>query len=316
MAQAGAQDKGPVADAVRGSWVDSWAPLATRPYLRMMRADRPIGTWLLLWPGWWSIALAAVATGRPYPDPWLIILFGIGAVVMRGAGCTFNDIVDRDFDAQVARTRSRPIPSGQITVTQAWIFAIFLSLVGFAILVQFNGFAIWMGVASLILIAIYPFMKRVTWWPQFFLGLAFNWGALLGWAAVTGSLSWAPAVLYIGGIFWTLGYDTIYALQDKEDDALIGVKSTARRLAAQMARWISFFYACTTVLFGLAGYLAGAAWPFYVGLAVAAGHMVWQVQTLDADSPQRCLRLFRSNRDYGYLLFFGIVAAALAAHIG
>ena len=190
------------------------------------------------------------------------------------------------------------------------------TVAGFVILVQFNAFAIAMGVASLILIAIYPFMKRVTWWPQFFLGLAFNWGALLGWAAVTGSLSFAPAVLYAGGIFWTLGYDTIYALQDKEDDALVGIKSTARRLAADMTGWITFFYVCTSALFALAGYLAGAHWAFYLGLGAGAAHMMWQVRTLDADSPARCLRLFRSNRDYGYLVFAGIVAASMAANWG
>ena len=304
---------GSVADAVRGSWVDVWAPAGVRPYLRLMRLDRPIGTWLLLWPCWWSIALAALASGAAYPDPWLIALFGIGAVVMRGAGCTYNDIVDRDFDMRVARTRSRPIPSGQISVAQAWAFAIALSLIGLIILLQFNLFAIAVGVASLAIVAIYPFMKRITWWPQFFLGLAFNWGALLGWAAVRGSLDWAPVILYLAGIFWTLGYDTIYAHQDKEDDALIGVKSTARRLGTATRPWLVIFYVLTTLLIGWAGYLAGGGIVFFVGLGLGALHLAWQVATLDIDDPERCLKLFRANRDYGLIVFAAIVADAASA---
>ncbi|HSM19522.1 MAG TPA: 4-hydroxybenzoate octaprenyltransferase [Hyphomicrobiales bacterium] len=303
---------GTVADAVRGSWVDVWAPSWARPYLRLARLDRPIGTWLLLLPCWWSIALAAVASGG-YPDPWLIGLFGIGAVVMRGAGCTYNDIVDRDFDNRVARTRSRPIPSGQVSVVQAWAFAVGLSLVGLLVLLQFNWFAIGVGVASLGIVAIYPFMKRVTWWPQFFLGLAFNWGALLGWAAVLGRLDWAAAVLYVAGIFWTLGYDTIYAHQDKEDDALIGVKSTARLLGPATTPWLAGFFVMTTAFLTLAGHLAGAGWVFYAGLGLSALHLVWQIATLDIDDPDRCLKLFRANRDYGLIVFAAIAADALSA---
>ena len=310
------QASGTVADAVQDSWVDSRAPARARPYLRLMRLDRPIGTWLLLWPCWWSIALAALATGAAYPDPWLIALFGIGAVVMRGAGCTYNDIVDWDYDMQVARTRSRPIPSGQVSVAQAWAFAVALCLVGLLILLQFNVFAIGLGVASLAVVAIYPFMKRVTWWPQFFLGLAFNWGALLGWAAVRGRLDWAAAALYVAGIFWTLGYDTIYAHQDKEDDALIGVKSTARLLGASTKPWLIVFFALATAFLGLAGHLAGTGAVFYAGLAASALHLAWQVATLNIDDPDRCLKLFRANRDYGLIIFAAIVADAAYAALG
>jgi 4-hydroxybenzoate polyprenyltransferase len=303
---------GSVADAVRGGWVDVWAPSWARPYLRLMRLDRPIGTWLLLWPCWWSIALAALATGT-YPNLWLIVLFGFGAVVMRGAGCTYNDIVDRDFDMRVARTRSRPIPSGQVSVAQAWAFAVALSLVGLAILLQFNLFAVGLGVASLGIVAIYPFMKRVTWWPQFFLGLAFNWGALLGWAAVLGRLDWAAVTLYVAGIFWTLGYDTIYAHQDKEDDALIGVKSTARLLGASTRPWLAAFFALATAFLALAGHLAGAGAVFYAGLGLSALHLAWQTATLDIDDPERCLKLFRANRDYGLIVFAAIAGDAASA---
>lgn len=315
QAKAAPRTGGSVADAVRGTWVDAWAPPAARPYLRLMRLDRPIGTWLLLLPCWWSIALAALAS-RTYPDPWLIALFGIGAVVMRGAGCTYNDIVDRDYDMKVARTRSRPIPSGQVGVGRAWALAVALSLVGLLILVQFNRFAIALGAASLLIVAIYPFMKRITWWPQFFLGLAFNWGALLGWAAVRGGLDRPAVILYAAGIFWTLGYDTIYAHQDKEDDALIGVKSTARLLAASTGPWLAVFFALATLLLGLAGYFAGAGAVFYVGLGFSALHLAWQLATLDIDDPDRCLRLFRANRDYGLIVFAAIAADAAYAATG
>ena len=299
-----------VADA-RGNWVDTWAPAAARPYLRLARLDRPIGTWLLLWPCWWSLALVALAEGPRLPDPVLIALFGIGAVVMRGAGCTYNDLVDREFDAMVARTRSRPIPSGQVSVRQARIFMVALALTGFAVLIQFNWFAIALGVASLGLVAIYPFMKRVTYWPQLFLGFAFNWGALLGWAAVAGGLDAAPVVLYVAGISWTLGYDTIYAHQDKEDDALIGIKSTALRFGGATKHWLTGFYTLAIAGIAAAGLLAGAGVVFLAGVALGAVHLAWQVATLDADNSDRCLKLFRSNRDFGAIIFAAIVADAM-----
>jgi 4-hydroxybenzoate polyprenyltransferase len=300
----------PVADS-KGNWVDSLAPARVRPYLRLARLDRPIGTWLLLLPGWWALALAAHAQGPSAPDWWLVALFAIGATAMRGAGCTYNDIVDRDYDGRVARTRSRPIPSGQVSVGQAKAFMIGQCLVGLAVLVQFNPFAMAVGALSLVLVAIYPFMKRVTYWPQFFLGLAFNWGALLGWAAVTGGLTWTPVILYGAGIAWTLGYDTIYAHQDKEDDALVGIKSTALRFGPQTRRWIAGFFTATTVGIAVAGATIGAGDLFYAGLALGALHFAWQLATLDIDDPDRCLRLFRSNRDYGLIVFAAIVADAV-----
>jgi 4-hydroxybenzoate polyprenyltransferase len=294
-----------IADARAGNWVDRWAPGPARPYLKLARMDRPIGTWLLLWPCLWSVALAA----RPgtWPDIPLLVLFGVGALVMRGAGCTFNDIVDRNFDARVARTALRPIPSGQVNVIQAWVWLVVLSLIGLAILLTFNPFAIGVGIASLVLVAVYPFMKRVTYWPQIFLGLAFNWGAVLGWAAVRGELGWAPVILYLGGIAWTLGYDTIYAHQDKEDDILIGIKSTALKLGDRTRPWLWLFYAGQTAGLGLAGWLAGLAWPFYAGLVVSAVHLAWQARTVDIASPADCLAKFKSNNPYGLIVFVAIM---------
>ncbi len=299
-----------IADAPRDNWVDRRAPAAVRPYLKLARMDRPIGTWLLLWPCWWSIALAAPAGGLP--DPWLLALFGVGALVMRGAGCTFNDIVDRDFDGRVERTRGRPIPSGQVSVAGAAVWMVALSLIGLVILLQLNGFAVALGVASLALVAAYPFMKRITYWPQAWLGLTFNWGALLGWAATTGSLDAAPVVLYAAGIVWTLGYDTIYAHQDKEDDALIGVKSTALRLAARTRPWLFAFYLTAAAGMAASGWLAGLAWPFYLVMFAALGQLMWQAATIDTDDSADCLTKFRSNTGFGWILMAAIVAGRLA----
>jgi len=297
-----------IADAPPGNWVDSHAPAALRPYLKLARFDRPIGSWLLLFPCWWSLALAELARGRPYPNLWYVLLFLIGAFVMRGAGCTWNDIVDRNFDGRVARTAGRPIPSGQISVTQALVFGVALSLVGFAVLIQFNAFTIWLGIASLGLIAIYPLMKRLTFWPQIVLGLTFNWGALVGWAAVYGELSAAPLVLYAGCVLWTIGYDTIYAHQDKEDDALLGLKSTALRFGEATQSWVAGFYAGAVVLWAAAGFLAGAHLIFFTALALVGVQLAWQVTTLDTEDPSNCLRRFRSNRDVGWALFLGLIA--------
>ena len=301
---------GRVADAVNRHWADRWLPAALRPYARLARLERPIGWWLLLLPGWWSIALATGAAGGGLPDLKLLALFLIGAVVMRGAGCTYNDIIDRDFDWQVARTRSRPIPSGQVSVTRARVFLVAQALVGFVVLIQFNPFAIALGIASLATVAIYPFMKRFTYWPQLFLGIAFNWGALLGWAAVAGRLDAAALVLYAGGIFWTLGYDTIYAHQDKEDDILIGVKSTALRFGAATPAWLAGFFGLALVLIDGAGWLAGAGIVFHTAMAAAALHAVWQLSRLDIDNAGGCLRLFRANRDFGLIVFAGAFADA------
>jgi 4-hydroxybenzoate polyprenyltransferase len=289
------------------SWVDRLAPLKMRPYFRLARLDRPIGTWLLLLPCWWSLALASPG----WPDIYVITLFGIGAVVMRGAGCTVNDLADRDFDSLVARTALRPIPSGDVSVFQAFLYLGFLCSIGLLILLQFNMFTVGLGALSLLFVVTYPFMKRFTYWPQAMLGLTFNWGALMGWASVYGELSAAPLVLYGTGLFWTLGYDTIYAHQDKEDDVLIGIKSTALRFGEQTTIWLSGFYVLTIAGLGLTGYLVGLMWSFYVALAIAAVHLVWQLKTLDTDDPKNCLRRFKSNRDFGLIIFAGIVISKI-----
>jgi len=299
-----------VADAPRGNWVDTWAPAPTRPYLRMIRADRPIGTWLLLWPCWWSTALAAVAAGDAVPNLWFLALFAVGAFVMRGAGCVYNDIVDQDVDAAVARTRSRPLPSGQVSETAAKIFMLALAFTGFLVLIQFNPFTIVLGIASLGIVAIYPFMKRITHWPQAVLGLAFSWGALMGWAAVFGRLDLAPVLLYVACMAWTIGYDTIYAHQDKEDDALIGLKSTALKFGERTKPWMVLFYGVAIAGIGAAGWLAGAGPVFLFGLALGAAHLGWQIATLDVNDGDNCLKRFRSNRDFGAIIFIALVAEA------
>ena len=296
-----------VADAVRGHWAYRWLPAAWRPYARMARLERPIGWWLLLWPCWWSSALATDAA-RQWPNLWHLVLFLIGAVAMRGAGCTYNDIVDRDLDAQVERTRSRPIPSGRVSVRNAKIFLVAQALAGLLVLLQFNWFTVGLGVLSLATIAIYPFMKRITYWPQFFLGISFSWGALMGWAAVFGRLHWTPVALYLGAILWTIGYDTIYAHQDKEDDALIGVRSTARLFGDKTKQYLPLFYGGATILFTVAFFLTGVGIAAYAGLTLGALHLVWQTRRLDIDDPDNCLMLFRSNRDYGWIVFAGLVA--------
>lgn len=280
-------------------------PPILRPYVYLMRLDRPYGAWLLLLPCWWSIALASQGT---WPDVWFLVLFGLGAFIMRGAGCVMNDIADRDFDGRVARTANRPIPSGQVTIKRALAFLIALGLLGCVILVQFNTFAIGVGVLSLVTVVIYPYMKRFTYWPQVFLGLSFNWGALLGWAAVQGSLGAAPGTLYAAGIMWTLGYDTIYAHQDKEDDILIGIKSTALRLGNATPGWLVFFYGGAIALIALSGWLAGLSWAFYPALIPAALQLTWQVASVDIHNPKSCLSRFKSNRDFGLLVFAALVA--------
>ncbi len=298
------QMKSTASDIPETTWFDRFAPESVKPYLRLARIDRPIGTWLLLLPCWWSIALASPS----WPDPWLLVLFAVGAIAMRGAGCTLNDIADRDYDKNVQRTANRPIPSGQVTVKQAFAFLIAQCLVGLAVLLQLNAFSILLGAASLLVVAIYPFMKRITYWPQFVLGLAFNWGALLGWAAVRGDLGPPAILLYAAGIFWTLGYDTIYAHQDKQDDLLIGVKSTALRLGDATRPWLAVFYALTLILLAASGHFAGLNWPFFALLAVSGAHLAWQVAKVVIENPADCLTRFKSNRTFGFLVFAGIVA--------
>ncbi len=305
-----------VADAVRGHWADRLIPVRLRPYARLARLERPIGWWLLLLPCWWSSALATDVAGWRYPSIWHLVLFLVGAVAMRGAGCTYNDIVDRDLDAQVARTRSRPIPSGQVSARQAAVFLVAQALVGLIVLLQFNWFTVSLGFVSLATVVVYPFMKRITWWPQVALGISFSWGALMGWPAIFGSLSWAPLLLYAGGIAWTIGYDTIYAHQDKEDDALIGVHSTARLFGANTRPILAAFYVAATLLFAAAYWAAGVGALAYVGLLAGAVHLGWQVATIDIDDPDNCMKLFRSNRDYGWIVFAGLVADGFVRSLG
>lgn len=308
---------GRVADAVRGSWVDTLAPPAWRPYLRLARADRPIGSWLLLLPCWWSAAIAAIAAGWPLPNLWHMLLFAIGAVAMRGAGCTYNDLVDRDIDGRVERTRSRPLPSGQVTPRQAKLFMGAQIGVGAAVLLALaEPFAWAVGIASLVVVAVYPFMKRITSWPQSVLGLAFSWGALMGWAAAFGRLDAPALLLYAGSILWVIGYDTIYAHQDREDDAIVGVRSTALLFGERTPLFLSLFYAAAVAMFALALWSLGAPLLAYAGLAAFALHLVWQLRRLDIADPDLCLALFKSNRDAGLIFLAGLMAAALLRAFG
>ncbi|MGB5903201.1 MAG: 4-hydroxybenzoate octaprenyltransferase [Xanthobacteraceae bacterium] len=299
-----------VADSV-GNWVDNRAPEWTRPYLRLARYDRPIGSWLLLMPCWWSAALASGVARDVSGLPLTVALFFIGAFVMRGAGCTWNDITDRNLDTKVERTRSRPIPAGQVSVTQALAFLVLQALVGLAVLAQFNRFAIFTGIASLAIVAVYPFMKRITYWPQITLGLAFSWGALMGFAVTLGRLDPAALVLYAGSICWVIAYDTIYAHQDTEDDVLVGIKSTALLFGDKTKPALTIFYSAAVVLIGIALWLAGAGWPAALGLAAFAAHLAWQVRRLDISDSALCLRIFKSNRDAGLLLFAMLVIDAV-----
>jgi 4-hydroxybenzoate polyprenyltransferase len=305
---------GHVADS-SGNWVDHRAPPWSRPYLRLARADRPIGSWLLLLPCWWSAALAAEAA-HALPNVTHLLMFAVGAVAMRGAGCTFNDLVDRDLDTRVERTRSRPIPAGEVSARGAAVFLGAQALVGFAVLLQFNYFAVGLGIASLAIVAVYPFLKRITWWPQVGLGLAFSWGALMGWAVAFGRLDPPALLLYAGSIAWVIAYDTIYAHQDREDDALIGIKSTARLFGAATGRAVAGFYALAVVLIACAGLMSGAGGLFAIGLVAFAAHLAWQVGRIDIADRQRCLALFKSNRDAGLMLFAGMVLDTLATRLG
>jgi 4-hydroxybenzoate polyprenyltransferase len=310
--------QGRVADAPRRHWVYRLLPRPLWPYAQLARWDRPIGWWLLLWPCWWSSALAASAYARPgeslaglLPDPWHLVLFLIGAVAMRGAGCTYNDIVDADIDGKVERTRSRPLPSRQVSKWQAWAFLLLQSLAGLAVLAQFNDFAILTGIASLAIVAVYPFAKRVTDWPQLVLGLAFSWGALMGWAALYADLDAPALLLYAGCVLWVIGYDTIYAHQDKEDDAIVGVRSTARLFGERTREWLVGLYGFALLLFAWAFALAEVPLPAFAGLFAAAIHMGRQAFTLDIDDPAQCLTLFKSNTAVGWLIFLGLLGGGL-----
>jgi 4-hydroxybenzoate polyprenyltransferase len=295
-------------DIRRGDWVERFLPAPMRPYARLARVDRPIGTWLLLFPGWWGIALASGG----WPDPVLLLLFAVGAIVMRGAGCTLNDIADRHYDARVARTRLRPLPSGAVSVRKAVVFLLLQLALGAAVLFSLSQISVLLGLAVLGLIGTYPFMKRITHWPQVFLGLNFNWGALIGWTAVTGALAWPPLLLYLGGVFWTIGYDTIYAHQDKEDDVRIGVKSSAIALGSRTRPWLFAFYGAALLLWAAAGHAAGLGAIFWAGLAAAACQLAWQAARVATDHPTDCLAKFRSNRVVGWLMLAGIVTGHFA----
>ncbi|MGD9915110.1 MAG: 4-hydroxybenzoate octaprenyltransferase [Rhizobiaceae bacterium] len=306
--------QGRVADAPSGHWVYRVLPRALWPFAQLARWDRPIGIWLLLWPCLWSAAMAAAAFAKPgeplitlLPDPLHMLLFLLGATAMRGAGCTYNDIVDEGIDAQVERTRSRPLPAGKVSRKGAWLFLVAQALVGLAVLLCFNQFTILLGLGSLVVVAIYPFMKRITSWPQLVLGLAFSWGALMGWAAAFGELADPAYLLYAGSILWVIGYDTIYAHQDKEDDALVGVRSTARLFGRYTKQWLIGLYGGALLCFAGAFASAEVPMPALAGLLAAGAHMLRQVRQLDIDNPDQCLRLFKSNSAVGWLIFLGLV---------
>ncbi len=296
-----------VADASQGNWIDRYAPRFTLPYLRLMRADRPIGFWLLAMPCFWAVALAYRSRGAEFPGLTALFLFAIGAFVMRGAGCTYNDIVDRDIDAGVARTRSRPLPSGDVSVRSAIILMVALCLIGLWVLLSFNGLTILLGLLILPIVGLYPFVKRFSYWPQAVLGLAFSWGAVMGYTAVQDEIRLAPILLYLGSIAWVIGYDTIYSHQDREDDALLGLKSTALRFGRSTRIWLGVFYGVAWICITLAGLAAQAETTFLLGMIVAGAHLFWQVATLDIDDPDNCLVRFRSNRDFGAIVFAAIV---------
>lgn len=298
---------GNVADAPPDNWTDRYAPGFLLPYLRLARADRPIGFWLLAMPCFWSVALAERSRESSLPDPWLLLLFAIGAFAMRGAGCTYNDIVDREIDAQVARTRSRPIPSGQVSLKGAVAFMVLLCLVGLAVLLSFNPFTIMLGLLALPIVALYPFVKRFSYWPQAVLGMAFGWGALMGYAAVTGGLQVPAFLLYGGAICWIIGFDTIYGHQDREDDALLGLKSTSLKFGRGTRAWLAGFYAAAWTLIVLAGLATGGELIFLAIMAAAGVHLYWQVASLDIDDGANCLARFRANRDFGFVVFAAIV---------
>jgi 4-hydroxybenzoate polyprenyltransferase len=295
-----------IADAKRGSFVGA-LPARWIPFAQMMRLDRPIGWWLLLLPCWWGLLLGQWANGDHQPDLWKAFLFLVGAIVMRAAGCIVNDLADRDIDAKVERTRNRPLASGQVSVKSAIIGLGILLAIGLAILMQFNTTTIVTGIASMVIVAIYPLMKRITYYPQFVLGLAFNWGALVGWTAIRGTIEWPAVVLYLGGISWTMAYDTIYAHQDKEDDAVVGVKSTALKFGDNSIYWLAGFFALALNLIDYGLWQVRAPWPAHAGVLAAAMQALWQLKRFDGNDSARCLKLFRSNRIFGLLIVAGLL---------
>jgi 4-hydroxybenzoate polyprenyltransferase len=308
------KDSPKTTDALQNHWIYRIAPKFSVPYLQLMRADRPIGTWLLLWPCLWSVALAShwmscqpEAGDYILPNISLMILLAVGAFVMRGAGCVVNDLADKDFDAKVDRTKMRPLPSGRVSSKAAIIFLAFLCSIGLVVLLRLNDFTIKLALSSVILIIIYPFMKRITYWPQLILGFVFNWGALVGWAALTGGLEYQALMLYTGGIFWTLGYDTIYAHQDKDDDALIGVKSTALMFGEKTKLWLIFFYSMAGACFLFSGYFSGLKMSYFALMSLPFCHFIYQIRRLDINNGALCLKIFKSNHQFGILFFTAII---------
>ncbi len=297
-------------DIPKGNWIDHWVPGKARPYCRLARLDRPIGSWLLLFPCWWGLALGAASLGQT-PPLWMFALFALGAVAMRGAGCTINDMADRDFDRQVVRTADRPLASGALSMKQATVFLAAQMVIGLGVLLTLKMNAALIAIASIPLVFTYPFMKRFTYWPQAFLGLTFNWGALVGWVAVTGTLGWPAVFLYLAGFFWTLGYDTIYAHQDKEDDMRIGVKSTALRFGAASRAWVLGFYLAMLLCLKIAGLIAGLAWPYWVCFPLLFWFLFQQASVVDFNDPAHCLRHFKANRWAGWILLIGLLAAGV-----
>ncbi len=301
-----------IADAQPANWVDAYAPVVLKPYCKLARYDRPIGTWLLLLPCWFGLAIAQLDDSATKFELGYYILFAIGAIAMRGAGCTWNDIVDREYDGRVERTERRPIPAGQVSVRQALAFGLFQSFVGLLVLLQFNAFTVWLGISSLALVAIYPFAKRFTYWPQFVLGMTFNWGVLVGWTSIKGSfddmgsVAVAPLLLYAGAIAWTIGYDTIYAHQDKDDDALLGLKSTALRFGPSTPIWLTAIYGVALCLWTVAIHFVEGGVYTYVALGLITVHFIWQIATLDTEDSSNCLYRFKANRDVGLALCLGM----------
>ena len=304
-----------IVDASGGNVIERFAPQSWLPYLRLARVDRPIGFWLLALPCFWSIALATRSMGVAFPDPWTLFLFAVGAVVMRGAGCTYNDILDRDIDKGVARTRSRPLPSGQVTTGAAVIFMVALCLIGFLVLLNFNAVTVWLGIAVLPVVALYPLVKRFSHWPQAVLGLAFSWGALMGYAAVQGRLDWTAFILFPGAVCWTIGYDTIYAHQDREDDGILGLKSTALKFGPATKPAVGLLYGVAWLAIAAAGLAAGGGTAFLLGMAVALVQLTWQVVTLDIEDGANCLKRFRSNRDFGLIVLAAILVDMFLAAV-
>lgn len=292
-------------DIQANAWMISLAPKVAKPYLHLIRADRPIGTWLLLLPCLWSLSIATKSVEGGLPDPWYFLLFAVGSFVMRGAGCVINDLWDRDIDGKVARTATRPIASGVVSMQAAFIYLAALLFIGLVVLVQFNTTTMVLGVSSLALVIMYPFMKRITYWPQAFLGFTFNWGALLAWTAVTGHVSVTAILLYAAGVLWTLGYDTVYGHQDKADDLLAGVKSSSIKLGRNTHLFVAVVYTLSLLFLSVAGITADLTWFYFLMIVVAGLQFVWQVATLKIDEPANCLTRFKSNRDVGVLIFLG-----------